>query len=183
MGDHLPFGDEVSAVDDVEGFANIMVGDEDGEAGVAQIGNDLLDIGYGDGVDPAEGFVEHEEAGFGDEGAGDGEATFFSTGEGEGDLFGDVFDAELLEEFFATEAAFGAVEWLGFEDRHDIFLDGHFAKDGLFLGEVTHSHAGATIHGKAGNVFAVKDDAATVWLDQAHDHVEAGGFSGAVWAE
>ena len=72
MGDDLPFGDEVGAVDDVEGFANIMVGDEDGEASISQIGDDLLDIGYGDGVDSAKGFVEHEEAGFGDEGAGDG---------------------------------------------------------------------------------------------------------------
>ena len=94
-----------------------------------------------------------------------------------------MFDAELLEEFFATVAAFGAVEWLGFEDGHDIFLDGHFTKDGLLLGEVSHSHAGPPIHWKAGNVFAVKDDSAAVWLDQAHNHIEAGGFSSAVWTE
>jgi len=42
-----------------------VIGNEDGEAGVAQIGDDLLDIVHGDGIDAAEGLVQHEHAGLG----------------------------------------------------------------------------------------------------------------------
>ncbi len=51
MAFDLAFVDEVGAVDDVEGFADVVVSDEDGEAGFAEHADDVLDLGDGDGVD------------------------------------------------------------------------------------------------------------------------------------
>lgn len=36
---------------------------------------------------------------------------------------------------------------------------------------------------QAGNVFALHRDAARGWLKNPGDHVEKGGFSGAIWAD
>ena len=78
--DDAAFEEEVCAVDDLEGFADVVVGDEEGEAIlIAQVGDDFLDVQNGDGVDATEGFVEHEEGGLGAEGSGDGEASFLAS--------------------------------------------------------------------------------------------------------
>src|SRR5579862_3981011 len=57
-----PFGNEIGAIHYREGLADVVIGYEDAEPGVPQIGNDLLHVVDGDGIDPAERFVQHEEA-------------------------------------------------------------------------------------------------------------------------
>ena len=48
---HAAFEYEIGAVDDIEGFADVVVGDQDGKALCAQVLNDLLNVIDGDGID------------------------------------------------------------------------------------------------------------------------------------
>ncbi len=63
--------DDVGAVGDGERFADVVVGDEDADAAVFEIEDDLLQLQDLNGVDAGKGFVEEEEIGVDDEGAAD----------------------------------------------------------------------------------------------------------------
>ncbi|MNN54105.1 hypothetical protein D3C81_1689000 [compost metagenome] len=91
---------------------------------------------------------------------------------------------EFLQQAFQFLAASGAVEVLaGLEDRHDVVRHAQLAEDRGFLRQVTDACTGAAVHGLVGDVLLVDQDAALVGLDQADDHVEAGGLARAVGAE
>lgn len=92
-----PFLDEVGAVDDGEDFAGVVVGDEDADLLVFEDADEVLDVGDGEGIDVGEGFVEEEERGLCDEGAGDFEAASFAAGEGGGFFGAEVGEVEFVE--------------------------------------------------------------------------------------
>jgi len=48
-----------------------VIGDEDADSAVPQVGDDLLDVDDGDGVDAREGLVEQDEGRVGGQGAAD----------------------------------------------------------------------------------------------------------------
>ena len=54
------------------------------------------------------------------------------------------------------------------------------AEDRWLLGQITDAKSGAAVHGQAGDVATVQIYASLVRRDQTGDHVEAGGFPGAV---
>ncbi|MFM7924795.1 MAG: hypothetical protein ACKPJJ_31610 [Planctomycetaceae bacterium] len=58
-----------------------MVGQQDGDAGVSQPSNDVLDFMNGDGVDPGEGFIEQDDGGVTGECASNFESSSFAAGE------------------------------------------------------------------------------------------------------
>ena len=148
-----------------------------------QIRDDLLHVLHGDGIDAAERLVQHEQAGLGDERAGDGEAPLFAAGKREGELLGHVLDAELGEQFLAALPALLSVERLRLEDRHDVLLDRQFAEDRFLLRQIAHAHAGALVHGIAGHFLVLEKDASPIRAHEADDHVKAGGLARAVGAE
>ncbi len=183
-GEDFAVGDDDGAVADFEGALDVVVGDEDGfSEGVFELADFALEVFDGDGIDAGEGFVEEDEGGVGDEGAGDFEFASFAAGEGDGFLVAGFGEAELFHEaggfFAALEGGFAG----GFEDGEEVLFDGHALEDGRFLGEVAHAFAGALIHGELGDVEAVEHDLAAVGDDHSHDHAEGGGFAGAVAAE
>ncbi len=95
--------DEVGAVHEFQGFADVVVGDEDAEAAFAEAADNFLDFIDGDGIDAAEGFVEEEKLRAGDEGAGDFEAALFAAAEGVGLALGEAGEVEFVEEGLETE--------------------------------------------------------------------------------
>ena len=54
--------DEVGAIHDIERLADVVVGDEDGQAGVAEVFDDLLHVVDGNRIDAAKRLVQHEES-------------------------------------------------------------------------------------------------------------------------
>lgn len=78
FGELLAGVDDVRAVADAEGLLDVVVGDEAGDAALGEGADFLLDILDGDRVNAGEGFVEKDELGFGDEGAGDLELSAFA---------------------------------------------------------------------------------------------------------
>src|SRR5262249_43914373 len=59
----------------------------------------------------------------------------------------------------------------------------HFAKDRLFLRQITHAEPGSFVHRVIRHVGIAKNHTTAVWSDQANDHVKTGGLSSSVRAE
>ena len=187
------FVEEVGVVSDAECFADVVVGDEDADVALFEFDDDVLDVLYGDGVDAGERFVEEEEEWVVGEGAGYLGASALAAGELYAFAVAYVLEVELVEEgveFFFT-FFLGVEVFSEFEDGHDVVGYGHLAEDGGFLGEVSDTHLCAAVHGVAREfdglaAFAgrgFEEHFAGVGLDDADDHVEGGGFAGAVGAE
>jgi len=51
------------------------------------------------------------------------------------------------------------------------------------LGQVADAHLGAFVHGEVGDGGVIEGDFAGIWPDETDDHIEGGGFAGAIGAE
>src|SRR4051812_15550478 len=65
------FHQQNCAVADAQSLADRVIRDEDTQPALLEPGDEPLELVYGDGIDPRERLVEEEEAGLGDERAGD----------------------------------------------------------------------------------------------------------------
>src|SRR3954469_11218665 len=125
-------------------------------------------------VDAGEGLVEHDELGFGDQGARDGEAALLTAGQREGEIVRDVIDAEFLHQPLALGFPLFVGKVLSLHHGENILTDGEFAEDGFFLREIAHAEPGAEIHGLARDLLVVKEHLSAVRLYESHDHIEGG---------
>ena len=98
-------------------------------------------------------------------------------------MLAQVGDPQILEE--RNEARFHLAfrHVLQLENGLHVFFHREAPEDGVFLRQVGNAEAGAAMDWQMGQLGAVELDAARVRGDQADDHVEAGGFSGAVRPE
>ena len=62
-------------------------------------------------------------------------------------------------------------------------MHAHRAEYGGLLRQVAHTLLGAAVHRQVGDLFVVQEDLSAVGFDQAGDHIERGGLSGAVRPE
>ena len=106
FADDAAFVDEVGAIDDRKRFAHVVIGDQNGEAGFAQVDDDLLDVVDRDRIDAAERLVEHEQLRLGNERTRNRQAPLLAAAQGERGVFRDPFDPELMEQLVATLAPF-----------------------------------------------------------------------------
>ena len=67
--------------------------------------------------------------------------------------------------------------------RDRVIPYGQAPEDGGLLRQVSDPFASPMMHSKPTDVFTIKQDGALVAPDEAADHIEAGGFPGAVWTE
>jgi hypothetical protein len=58
-----PVVDEIRPVDNLKGFPDIVVGNQDGQTRLSQVGYVLLNLGYRYRIDSAERLVQHNELG------------------------------------------------------------------------------------------------------------------------
>ena len=79
-------------------LADVVIGDEDAHAALAQVLNDLLDIRDGKRVDPRERLVKQDELRFERKAARDLDATALTAREFRTVTVADVPDVELLEQ-------------------------------------------------------------------------------------
>src|SRR6185503_11190208 len=87
------FPENIGPIRDFQGLADVVIGDEDADPAVAQVGDDLLDVDDGNGVDAREGLVEQDEGGVRGQGAADLEAPPLPAGKRVRGLARDVRDA------------------------------------------------------------------------------------------
>ena len=88
-----------------------------------------------------------------------------------------------MEQLIAALAPFVFAQRQRFENRQDVLLDRHLAKDRFFLRQIAHAEPGALVHGIIRHVRPGENDAAAVWPDEPDDHVKARRLAGAVRAE
>lgn len=125
--------EEADAVGEAAGLEDVVGDDDDGGAPIlVGLEDDVFDEADVVGVEVGGGFVEEEELGLEDEGAGEGDALGFAAGEFGGGLVGEVEEAEAVEdggdaggvtlmaelEAEVDVVADGAAEELGFLEDH-----------------------------------------------------------------
>ena len=72
------FIDDVGAIGDGEGFADVVVGDEHADAAVLQVGDEVADLAHRDRVDAGQRLVEQDEMRPDAEGPGNLDAATFA---------------------------------------------------------------------------------------------------------
>ena len=93
-------------------------------------------------------------------------------------------NVELAQERVEPRMAFGAGEIAaGFKHGQNVLGNRELAEHGSLLWEITDPCPGSFVHGRHGQIVAIKEDTSGVTLDRADNHVETGGFASAVGAE
>src|SRR5206468_1246869 len=118
----LDFVNEVGAIDELEGLANIMVGDEDAEPAVLKPADNLLHFVDSDRVDTAERLVQQHELRIGDQGAGNLEPTLFAAAERIRHAVRDWREIELFEQVFKPDSALLAADAAALQALQDVLL-------------------------------------------------------------
>ena len=88
-----------------------------------------------------------------------------------------------MKQLFAAVLPLRLAQRQRLQNRHDVLLDCHFAKNRFFLRQITHPEPRALVHWIIGDVGAGKNDAATVWPNESDNHVKGRRLAGAVRAE
>ena len=89
-------------------------------------------------------------------------------------------DGEFGEQAVHQRGAMRRIRFDQFGRGANILFGRHAAEDRGFLRQITDAEARAAVHRKARDVVAVQRDGAVIGADQAGDHVEDRGLSGAV---
>jgi hypothetical protein len=157
---HRALVEDVGAVADAEGFADVVVGDQDADAAVLEVLDDALDLADRNRVDAGEGFVEQHQLRPGRERARDLDPASFAAGEAGADLVGDVFDLQFVHQSGEFALAPGAVEVRAqFQHQAQVVGDAELAEHRGFLRQVADAELGALVHRLGGDVAAVQFDA------------------------
>ena len=111
-------------------------------------------------------------------------APTFSTGKRDAVGVAQVLYLELFHQMFLHLLAGGFIEvFAQLQNGHYILRYREAAKHRRFLGQVADPEPGAKMHWQVTNGFIIQMDRARVIVDQADDHVKAGGFAGTVGAQ
>jgi hypothetical protein len=158
------------------------MGDEDEALAEASLEAAEVELNFGAelGVEGGHGFIEEEQVGLVDQGAGESNALFLAAGELVGVALGEGVELEHLEGFGDAAGDFRVGEFAGAEAEGDVFKDGEVREEGIALEDGVD---GAAVGGEGGDVAAAEDDGAGVGDFQAGDDAEEGGFSAAGGAE
>ena len=170
----------VGAVDHIERIAHIVIGDQDTDAAVLEMLDQVADFAHRDGIDAGEGFVQQDVGRMRRQAARDFHAAALAARQRHGRRVADMGDAEFRQQRFHHGFQPGAIGLQQFGGGADILFGGQAAEDRGFLRQVADAQPRAAIHRQLGHVMAVHFDRAGVGGDQAGDHVEAGGLAGAV---
>ena len=181
--DHFARFDEVGAINQLQSFAGVVVGDEDAQAAIAQAAHNFLNFKNSDGIDAAERFIEQKKFGSRDERAGNFKAPFFAAAQRVGFVFGQPSHVQFIQQIFQTHVALFSGEFASLKDGQDVLFHGKFAENGRFLGEIANAESGALVHREAGDVAVLEFDHAGIGRHYANDHIEGGRFSGAIGPE
>ncbi len=178
--DDLALIQDVDAVGAADGAET--VGDDDGGASVEETFEGLLDLGFGDGIDIGGGFIQDEDAGGGEHGAGDADELALA----EGEIDAAFLNAGLVAIRQGADKIVGvglAGDFLnllrggGGQAVADIFGDGAGEEEGHLGDDADLAVEGGL--GDGANVDVVDEDGAFGDFVETGDEVGDGGFTGA----
>ena len=129
----------------------------------------------GGGIEIAGGLVGEKNFGAIDEGAGDGDALLFATGEFRGPMAEAMRQANALEGFADAGGALGAIDFGEAKREFDVFFEGH-AREKV-EGLEDHADGVAAVAGeierrKRGDILTVREDRAGCGAVEAGDEIQ-----------
>ena len=157
------FVDDVSTIGNREGLAHVVVGDQNTNAAGLKIGDDLLKLEHGNRINPGKRLVKQDERRRNTEATRDLDAATFSTRQSVSAILADNPKTELIDERFHALTTLVPRDWLGFQHRQDIVLDGELTEDRRLLRQVADTEVpGTKLHRNIGNFLIVDDYASGV---------------------
>jgi hypothetical protein len=180
-------GDELAVVDDayvgaeaLNDFENVG-GEEDSCAAGDHALQHLLEGAGGDGVDALEGLVEKEDLRPVDDGCGEGELFLHAVREVGDELLGFAGKVHEFEELFAALESGGVVQAVHLADEAQVFGGGEASEESHAFGN--DADLALDFERVRGEIEAEDLNAARGGGEQAGQHLDGGGFAGAVGAE
>mmetsp|Transcript_6384 Transcript_6384/g.26028 ORF Transcript_6384/g.26028 Transcript_6384/m.26028 type:complete len:371 (+) Transcript_6384:3-1115(+) len=189
FGEHGALADDVGAVADAQGLADVVVRDQHADAARLQEADDALDLQHRDRVDARERLVQQDEARLRGQGPGDLDPAAFTAGQRRRRAVAQALDGQVVQQatqqFIDARLAQGpaALVHLQLQHRADVLLDRQLAEDRGLLRQIAQAQPCAGVDGQALHLGAVDADHAGVRAHQADDHVEAGRLAGAIGAQ
>src|SRR5437879_4213155 len=100
--ENRPIVDDISAVRDLQGFSDVVVGHQDPDLLRFQVINDFLDLDYRDRIDTRKRLIQKYEFRRNNQGSSNFHATAFSSGECIRKAFPNVSNSEFFEKIFES---------------------------------------------------------------------------------
>ena len=164
-GENLPFAHDVGAIDDAEGLADVVVGDQNAHIAIAQFRHNLLYLSHGDRVDPGKGLIQKQKTGaFGARGQRSRQfcppplAPRHLNAQGVGHLL----EAKLFEQVLQAIAILLGGHPRLLHHQKNIVSHRQITKNAGFLGQIANPQPRPLVHGQIGNVDLVKANSAPV---------------------
>jgi hypothetical protein len=149
--------DDISPVGNAQRFPHVVVGDEDADATVFEVKDDLLDVRDGDGIDAGERLVEQHEFRGDDQRARDFDPAALAPGQRVGRRLGQRGQAKLSQQLRPARAPGRAVERQRLENGREVLLDRQSTEDGRFLWQVPDAFSRPHVHRVVRHVGAVEE--------------------------
>jgi hypothetical protein len=145
--------------------------------------NDTLNVEHGDRIDAGKRLIEQHKGRAHDQRPRDLHPPPFAARERVAGAAPHLLQAEVLHQAVDAPFLFGVRQVESLEDRAQVVLDRHLAKDRRFLRQVTDAPASAQEHRQVGQFVVAQEDPAGVGGDQTDHDVEGRRLAGAVRAE
>lgn len=181
--EHLAGMNDIGAVDEAQGFSDIVIGDQDPDAPRGEMSDELLDVCHGDWVHTSERLVQQHEVRPASERSGNLQATALAPGKGNGRRLAQMADVELFEQGIERAFTFLATFLNDLENGSDVFLHRQTSKDRGFLRKIADSEPRPPVHGHRGYIMPINMDRSLINRDEARDHIETGCLARAIGAE
>src|SRR5438128_8402570 len=156
LGQDLPGIDDIGAVGQPERFAHIVVGDQDADAAVGEVADEVLNVADRDWIDAGEGFVEQHVVWTRRQCARDFDAAALAAGQRDRWRLAQPRDVEFIEQRIEFGLALLAVGLGDLEHGGNVLPDGEAAEDRGFLRQIADAEPRALIHRQLGDVVAVE---------------------------
>src|SRR5690606_3315983 len=173
---------------DAQGFTHVVIGNQHANIAAFQKLHNALNFDHGDRVHPGKGFVQQNETGVAGERSGNFYAAALATRQGQGGILTNVRNLQLADQGFQALVdvvladAAAVIVQLQLQHSADVFFDRQAAKDGSILGQIGQAQPCPLVHGHGGNGRAINFNTACIGGHNAHNHIEAGGFTSPVRA-
>src|SRR5439155_8581726 len=127
---------------------------QDANSLLAEVADNVLDIGNRLGVNAGERFIEENEQGFTHQAAGDFQTAFLASGETGGVVLAHLVQTEFSQDFIGPLPALAscqpalqtAAERHRLQNRQNVLLDRKFSENTGLLRQVAHAEAGSAKH-------------------------------------
>ena len=160
-----------------------MVGDKNTNIAVFQAPDDILYLFYLDRVDTGKRFIEHNKLWIVGKTTGNLRSTALTSRQLVTQVLANLLQIEIIDKAF--QFLHLILAWLArhLQDRQDIILHTHLAKNAGFLWQITDSGTGTLVHRITSDILIVQIHMTCIGYYQSCRHIERGGLARTIRTE